>query len=793
VSIDIKFALRSLRREWKLGLAVLSVVAIGIGPFSVVFACLRAVVLKPLPFPDASSLVTVWLSDTGRGYGRLALSALDYQDLVNKNSAFQASAVVRFETLSASATVSAEPERLQAARVSQDFFALFGRSAQIGRFFNESDFADARTDLVVLSDLVWRQRFGGDQGVIGRIFRANGIPFTIIGVAPSEFPAPDWAQVWLPLQLSEKDKTSRQRRDLQVFARLTQSVTIASAQQATEVLSEHLQAEQSDSFSGIGVTLIPLSTLLVGDRTETLWSLFVGALLVTMITAVNLATLGVLWSTRRRREFTIREAIGAAGWHLWRPHLIEGALLMFFGAVVGLLIGYALLAAALGSGLNLLPHRTTISVAVPMALIGLAMAAGAWALFGIIPLSVRHRTTQRDTLLGTGDLFAPKKVSYLRGAIVVLQLSLSVPLTAAAVWNSERLVELLLVDPGFDPTDLLTVRVHLPSHRYQNPASAETLYREVLGRTASLPSVLGVAGVAMLPLSGASGGTQLTVQEHRSEPLVVGLNHVTPSFFRTMDIAVKAGAFFAANAERQVVVNETLAQLAWPNADPLGKGVLFPGQRENPSIVVGVVEDIRTLNLAQPPRPEVYVPYLQGAWGALTLILRSRDAPLQLADEVRSIVWSEDRDVVVTDVRSMRDVVWGSLGDTRILSYLLLAFAFTTVLLSLVAVYGNIRSSVERERPSIAIRVALGANRRSVFLSYLKQGATIGVLGVLGGVFLSVSLDRVLAHLVPGLDEVRLPTVALAAILLLTLTVLSSLLPSLYSSRFDIAAELRYK
>ena len=811
---DLRFAARVLRRSPAFTATAVITVALGIGATTAIFSVLDAVVLRPLPFDRPERLVHVFRMQPP--VSRALVSVPTYRDLVARQRGFEVLAARQFVPLNLTGVDRAE--RLAGWRVTPDFFALFGARPARGRLLEPADDQPGSPAVAVISDGLWRRRFGGPAGpeVIGRRIALDGQSHTVVGVAPPALRAASAQEVdlWTPARLGA---STRPRGDnfLRMIGRLRDGVTVEGAMAQLDQVAAGLAREHPGNHAELTFLVAPMLADQVREVKTVLWLLLAGVLLVLLIACANVANLLLARATVRQRELAVRAALGAGRWRLARQLVTESLLVAVVGGAVGVLAAHWGVEALVALAPPSLPRAAEVDIDGRVLGFSLGLALVTGVVFGLAPAwSLRSRLGFERSLKEDGRAVAGRRAgSRLRRALVVTELALSLVLLAGAGLALGSVRRLLAVDPGFDPGPLLAANISYP----REETRAQFL-RGVVERVAALPGVASVGVINDLPVTGASamsGNFQVqgAPRVNWATAPVADKRFVTPAYFRTMGIPLRAGRTFAdrdgppsAGPERSegtrlfrsgpagegapILINETLARRFFPGQDPLGKRLLVQGVNE----IIGVVADVRQRGLARATTPDVYFSVWQlPGTSEVSLVVRAaagRD-PAALAPGVRRAVEEVDPTAPVYRIRTMDEVVAASIAQERFTLVLLAAFALVALALAAIGLYGVMAYHVAARAREMGVRLALGAQSGEVLRLVIGQGLRLTALGVAIGLAAALGLGRLLARLFFGVQPVEPATLAAVAALLMAVALAACYLPARRATRVDPLVVLR--
>jgi predicted permease len=824
---DIRYALRTAWRDSSFSLIAVVTLALGIGANTALFTIVNAVLLAPLPFRSPEQLVRVTVDFTRQAVRDAGLSIPELFDL-RRSGMFDEIAGVW--PISANLTETDEPERIETALVDANYFSLLGVGAELGRVFALSDAQPGIAEVAVISDALWKRRFGGDPNVLGRRIRIDNDMYSIIGVAPRSFRHPGRGtetdvEVWAPagwLGSPFPPEPIRRAYLLQGgLGRLKAGFTPASVQQQLDALAGELRQKYPVDYpAGAGWTLrvIALHDDLIGDVRPALLTLVAAVGFVLLIACANVANLLLARSSVRQREIAIRRALGAGRARLVRQLLTESVLLAAAGGALGLLMavwGVDVLVQLSPPSLPRL-HHVSVNAVVLAFTAGLSILTG--VLFGLAPaIQGSHSDLQQVMRDATRSASASARATRLRSVLVVGQFALALVLLVGAALLVQSFWRLQRVSLGFNPSSVLTARIWLPQPNlpetgpYFKHEARVAFYRRVLDRVAALPGVQAAGGVTNLPLGGVHGRFSFAVEGRAVDtgdiPASEGVL-VTPGYFRALGVELLRGRLFDDHdddhAPAAAIVSESFAQQFFPGGDPLGKRI-GPGVRGRPAsgpqqaaavawlTIVGVVRDVKSARLDARAAPLLYRPVLQTSNLNLTLVVRTSQDPAALAASIRREVRAVDANEPVFSVRTMDAVVASALAERRFTMLLLALFAVTALALSAIGIYGVMAYFVTQRTHEIGIRMALGASRRDVIGMVLGVGVRLAASGVVLGLVGALAITRAIATLLFGVSPRDPGTLIALSVTLTAVALVACYVPARRATRVDPIRALRYE
>lgn len=803
---DARFGARQLRKNPGFTAVAVATLALGIGATTAIFSVVHAVLLRPLPYAESHRLINIW-EDPGDN-PRNTVNPLNFADLRAQTSSFEQLAA--YYGLSTSLTGEGEPERIMRGLASAGYFSALQVQAQLGRTFLAEEEQAGRTNVAVLSHGLWVRRFGADAHIVGKAITLDGERATIVGVLPPGLSATSlWDpsfDVWTPMPLSTFDPAAASRGShyLSVVGRLRDGVSLAAARAEVETVYERLRRQYPDNLTRWRVRVVGMHDDLVADARQPLLVLMGAVGFLLLIACTNVANLLLARATGRRREVAIRTAIGATRARLFRQLLSESLLLALLGAAAGLLLAAwgtrALVALEPGN----LPRLEQVQLDYGVFAFALVTSVAAGMLFGLAPAMQVSRGAPVEALKASAASVTPGRgAETLRRGLVIAEVALSLVLLVGASLLMKSFYRLLSVDPGFDPRQVVTLYVTLPEQRYPEAPQQAGFFRQLLERMQAQPEVQSAAMVSTLPLTGGEGtwengfGIEGRRQPPRGQGHYAYLRWITPDYFRTLRIPLKRGRLLkdadTAEQPRVVVVDETFVRQFFPHEDPIGKHIRVHISDRSSREIVGVVGNVHPYSLAAGAAPHMYVPYYQTPirWGAL--LLRTAGDASAVARVAQQQVQAIDPSQPVYLVRTMEQILSGSVSDRRFHLVLLATFAGVAVLLAAVGIYGVMACAVSERRREMAIRTAMGAARGQVIRLVVAQGARLALLGVLAGVAGALALSDVLSAQLFDVEPTDPATFAAVAIGLGLLAVAACAIPAGRAARVAPAEALRHE
>jgi putative ABC transport system permease protein len=793
----LSHAARQLRRAPLFTLLATSVLGLGLGAALAVVVVADAVLLRPLPFADPDRLVNAWQTDLSRGGGTpLTVTGADFLDWQGETEVFERLAAVSARGF----TLRGEdrPERVEGAVVSADFFALLGTPPLLGHTFAPGP---PGPRAAVLSESLWRSRFGGEPGAIGRTLSLDGEPVQVIGVMPAAFRYPPSADIWVSARQRAPEHptypidpdSDRTRHYLTVLARLRPGVSPAQGQAALQLVQTRLEAQRAPDAQAIGAQLVPLHEQLFGKVRPALLALLGVAALLLLVGWANAAHLFLARAVARSHEVSVRVALGATRGALWRLFFAEALLVSAAATALGLVLG------AWGAPLLVAasPHATTLpapALSGRVAAIALALCLACAASLGLVtalqPASVAG-AVRGGGRTGTDG----RRQTRLRSAFLVFEVALSLVLLLAAGLLARSFHQVTSVDPGFHAGGVLAADLPLPKARYPDAAAQRRFAAELLARFHADPLVDAAGLVSRLPLSPSNTVGELVIPGRESEAFPLDLRLATEGYFEALRIPLREGRTFTGQdaeptAVRAVILNEAAARRAFPGRSALGQRILVWGEQE-PSEVVGVVGDVRHTGLDGEPRPEAWRPLGAVAWPNLALVVRGKVPAQALVTSVRETVRSVDGELPIVRPQPMTERVDASLSLRRFARELLSVMAVVAALLALAGIYGVTAYVVAQRTRELGVRLALGATPARLVRFVTGETLLRVAAGCATGLAAGAAMARLLRGFLFGIVPVDPLTFALLPLVLAAAAALATAMAAVRAARVDPAEALR--
>jgi predicted permease len=789
---DARYAIRSLRKSPAFTTVALLTFALGVGANTAVFSVVSGILFRPLPFANPHRLAAIWPTR--------AISNAELEYMQSHTKGFEAIAAFS-PGWGIALTGSGEPHQLDAARVSTNYFQTLGVRPALGRSFANSESSPGQWDVAVISHALWTTQFGSDSSIVGRVVHMDGAPTQIVGVMPAGFEAIQArVEAWLPLQI---DRTSRfyTGQTALAFGRLAPGATLGSSEAELRTLIPRMRTQfnYTDDY-GRGNTVVSMRVGLVGNVRQPLLVLLGAVAFVLLIAGANLGNLMLVAAIGRRRELSVRRALGASRGQVAQQLLVHSIVVASAGGILGTAIGVlgvrglqALLPATL-------PMLGSVSVDWRVLLVSAAITILVGLVFGIAPALVATGVDPDGALRVSSANTGTRAGAAMRQTLVVVEIALAMVLVVGAGLMTESLWRLSRVDLGFDPNGVLSFRIQPSSGQVAAPAQVQQYFEQMTRRIAALPGVSRVGAAQHLPLSGFNWQTDVAGENN---PLPSGVEHpravwrsVTGDYFGAMSIPLLRGRAFTAadgpDAPKVVVINDAMARRFWPGRNPVGERIIVgSAPRTERATIVGVVGNVRFASPSTPPSDELYRPNAQQQLMFMHFVVKSSKDPRSLIPGIREVIREQDPMVPVAEVEAMGELYAASTSTPRTIALLLLAFAGGGLALGAVGIYGVISYAVGQRTRELGIRVALGAIEGRIVSMVVGDGLRLAVIGIATGAVAAMFAARSLRTLVFGVETSDLGTYLGVAAVLAIVSLAASYVPARRAARVDPLTALR--
>ena len=795
---DITFALRQMRKRPGFTMIAALTLALGIGATTAIFSAVHAVVLRPFPNIDPDRVMLLgdtWRDEPGD------MSVGNFAAFKQRSTAFTALSAIRYSSFNLSD--GDRPERVIGARVSHGFFDVFQGRPLRGRVFLPEEDVPGRERVVVLSHRLWQTRFGGDSSIVGKPLRMNADSYTVVGIMRPEFDlTTDSEQLWVPIAFTAEQLAEHDDHYLTTYGLLAPGVTQDHARAQLEKIAQDLRAEFPRTNSESGVYVQSFVDSLVGDYRPRLYILLGAVAFVLLIACSNVANLLLARGAGRAKEIAIRTALGAGRSRIVRQLLTESLMLALIGGALGLLLArwsIRLLVARAPLGI---PRLDQAGLDAPVLVFAIVVVCASAIVFGLVPALRTARPDLQSTLKEGGRTDAGAPRDRMRSGLVIAEVALALTLLVGAGLLIRSAIHLQQVPLGFDPAGVMSARLALPPGQYAGAEMAQRAYERIIDELRRTPLVEFASASSQAPL-GPGGNSNGLIPEGKPVAIESAIDSrlriITPQYFETMRIPLRTGRGFTdrdvAGAQRVMVINETLAKLAFPGENPLGKRMICcEGGPDDPrwKTIVGIVSDTRFRGPSVEAMPEFYLPMAQippEAWEwnqrMMTIVARTTGDPAQLVTALRAAVGAVDPMLPIYDIATMDERLGRSLAQSRFNTFLLTALGAIGLLLSVIGLYGVLAYLVAQRSHEIGIRMALGATARDVLVLVGRQGMKLVIAGVVLGLAAAVVATRLLRELLFGVTVTDPLTFVAVSVVLIVAGLLASIIPARRATRVD--------
>jgi putative ABC transport system permease protein len=806
----VRYALRSLRTSWKFANLFVLTLGLGLASVNTIFSVVNTVILRPLPFKHADRLVTITQTVPFMGSGPQVCTIDEFQRWQKSGLLDDAAAI---NTTDLILIARDRAELLFGARVTPDFFRVFGISPILGRGFREEDATPGHEQVIILSHELWARRFGSDPLIVGKSIQFSGATMTVIGVAPPRFDfprladvgavmrfAPEQTEFWTPLVITQKT-IEQNNYSYYLVGRLRAGIPEARAAAEFKVSAiQSLQyiVEKNPQYreplehlaNVIAIQVAPLSESMVLGVRNALWMLLAAVALLLLLVLFNLGNLLVTRNANRLREYAIRQALGGSRWQLFRQALMEQGILIVLASVLSLSLSTWAIELVRKIGATRVPRLYELSLDTHTILLLLGLALATALAFGALPLLVLPDSadwSRSESRSSTGDCRSQR----LRTALITAEIAVSMVLLVSAGLLAVSFSNVINVNPGFDPNRLLTFGISFSPKLYANKLRMLATQRELLDRIRALPGVESASVVNVLPLTG-------DYEIHGVGPVGKPLNRdsgaearlIDPRYFKTMHIPLIAGRTLREDDSGKVaVINQKMARLLWPGENPIGRE--FTDNGNPPNRVIGVVGNVHSGPLETEPMMQYYLSLVAFPGYANSFAIRTKNDPLSLLPAVERTIWRLDPELAVSGAKTMEHIIQSTTLERRFETDLLLGFSASALFLSVLGLFGVASLSATRHSREFGIRMALGATGADVLWLEIVRNIVIVLTGLVVGLLLSFATHRALATLLFGVSPLNLKVYAAAAAVLIISAIIAVLIPALRAARMDPAIVLR--
>jgi putative ABC transport system permease protein len=797
---DLRYGSRMLIKHRAATVIAVVTLALGIGANTAIFSVVNSVLLRPLPYPNAERLMTIWEDHRARnGPVNEWTSPPGFEDWRDQAKSFDH--VVAFQGWQPTLTGQGDPEQLVGALVSHDTFAMLGVTPALGRSFRPEEDRQGVEGVVMISHKLWRRRFGADPSLVGKKISLDGVSREVVGVMPAgfKFPIIAGADIWRPIRPAFGPGCQRGCITVRVMARLKSDATEARARAELNSIAARIEQQFPDTNTKVGATLVPLHEVLVGPVKTQMQALLAAVGFVLLIACANVANLLLARSATREKEIAIRASLGAGRWRIARQLLSESLLLAVVGGAMGLLLAYWLVDLLVSFSPQGTPRLDEIGIDRRVLGYTMAITILTGLLFGAAPVWQLFKVDLNQSLRDGGKgLQVARSGRRALSALVVAETALALTLLVGAGLLIRSFIRLQRVDPGFNPRNLLAAVVTLPQADYPERSQIAPFYSRLLERVRTLPGVRSAAAVSSLPLAGADSDAGFLI-EGRPAPLpdqqpVAWISSVSQDYFRTMGMRLIAGREFTErdneNSPKVVIISEATARRHFPKEDPIGKRI-GNGRPDGWREIVGITADVKHFGLTQDARVSMFFPDRQRPSRQMFIVARTAADPLSLGPALRGVVAAMDKNLAVSNISAMEEVTAQSIGQERFTLLLLGLFSALALSLAAAGIYGVMSYAVAQRTHEIGVRVALGAQTRDMLKLVVTQGMALVLAGVGIGLASSLALTGFIRGLLFGVSATDPMTFAAISILLSVIALLACYLPARRATTVDPMVALR--
>jgi predicted permease len=800
---DIRFGIRRFKNDPAFMAVTIITLALGIGATTAIFSIINGVLLRPLPYPDSDRVVL--LMEKTKLIPRFTVSYPNFVDWRNQAQSFESVAAVRNTVVTLNGV--AEPERVPAQMATANLFDTLKISVSEGRSFTAAEDSAAGPGVVLISNGLWKRRFGGAQNAIGQPLTLDDKPYTIIGVLPADYQVllqvPD---VVLPFEPWAKTLPNDRawHPGIVPVARLKPNVSLEQARSEMTLIAQRLEKEYPKYDTGTGAFVNPIQAQIVENVRPALLVLMGAVGFVLLIACTNAANLLLARSTGRQREIAVRSAIGASRARIVRQLLTESVLLSVISAILGLLMAWAAIPGLIRLAGSSLPLGSRVSIDWPVLIFTMVVALLAGILFGLAPAKHTLRLDVREALNETERGGASRGISSMRAVLVVAEVAVAALLLVGAGLLLHSFEQLASVSPGFSTDHILVADIPLSPNSHRSPTERLDFYERVIQQTAALPGVSSATASSFLPVSGTGMALYFNIQGRppkNNDYTLANYRAVSPDYFAALKIPLKQGRLFQAsdreNEPTVVIINSTLARTFFPDGSPLGQHLQIGGLPNdvNPWMeIVGVVGDVKQA-LASEAATELYIPYRQSdkirPVLSMSLIVHTGSDPLALANAVRRVVHDVDPNQPVVKIRTMDENIADSLSQPRFRTILLTIFAGIALVLAAIGIFSVMAYSVAQRTREIGVRIALGASRRQIFRLILEYSIRLTLIGLVIGMIATLVLTRYVSTFLFHVTSYDPITLIGMALVIMLIAISASYLPAHRATRIDPITALR--
>lgn len=811
LSRDVSYGIRSLLKHPGFTAIAIVTLALGIGANTAIFSLVNAVLLTPLPFPDADQLVMVWEDASAVGFPRDDAAPGNYADWKAQQTVFADMAALSSKSFTL--TGDGEPERPAVQAVTWNLFPLLGVSPALGRQFTADEDKPGAAKVTILSHGLWQRRYGSDANIVGRDIQLDGEKYRVVGVMPGSFQfMQGTVGLWVPAALNSQQLADHDNHFLNVVGRLKPGVTPPQALAEIQTICDRIAKDHPEEAQGLRAAVVPLREQLAGTVQRPLVMLIVGAVLVLLIACANIASLQLSRATGRSKEIAVRAALGASRARILRQLLVESVLLGCAGGALGLLLAgwsFAVLKQLIPPVMAL---STNLKLDLPVLIFAFVTSCLTGILFGLAPAIQASKIDLNEMLKQGASRTSTAGGNKLRAAFVVSEVAIALMLLVGAGLMMQTVYNLMDQYSLFQPERLLTLRTIQPDSNFRDLKGYATnghtkrvaFYEDVLSRVSSLPGVVAAGYTTSVPLAWKGGANGFTIENREprpEEPTNAIHRQVSSNYFQTMGIGLRKGRYFSPsdnqNSMPVAIINESMARQYWREEDPIGRRFKLGVANAPWMTIVGVVPDVRQMGMDRPVKAEMYMPYSQVSshpwFSPRDLVIRTNGDPNELVAAVRREIRAADPNQSISNVSTMEQLLVRETGTRRLGMILLSAFAGLALLLASLGIYGVLSFFVTQQTREIGVRLALGAQLKDVLSLVLKKGMRWTLIGVAIGLAGAFGLSRLMTGLLFGVSATDPLTFAGIAAVLSLAALVACYVPARRAAKVDPLVALRYE
>jgi predicted permease len=812
---DLRYSLRAYSKSGAFSLIAVLTVAFGIGATTAAFSIVNTILLKPLPYPNAERIVIPWRLPPPTltvGYSEIPWGRADALFFINENTGFESFGAFKPDFFNYTGV--GDPVRLDGLRASVGFFRALDVAPALGRIFTVEEDQPGHEQEAILSYELWQDRFAGDRGIIGKAINLNNSEYTVVGVMPAGFSFPHGpempgifnfpkaVEIWVPLAMRSGGAISGELLDLAVIGRLKSGITVSQAQNEMDILGKRLQAEHPRAKDWYHSRVTSLTRQVTGVSRLPLLLILATVGTVLLIACSNVANMLLARLFERKREFTLRMALGAKHGRLIRQILTESVTLAACAGMAGIALASTAIFCVKIFGPTDIPRLRDVGIDVRVFSFAIGLTFVTGILLGLAPAIGATRLNLIDSLKeGSHRAGGILSGARTRQAILVSQIAFAVVLVIAASLLTQTFIHVVKLDPGFNAESVLTFELSLPRVKYKEHSQIVALYKNTLQQLRSIPAVRSVGLVETIPMAGATESTMVLVpgriNSNPKESLFANYTITSPGYFAALKTPILRGRdFLDSDTESSMpvtIISATMAAKFWPGQDPIGKQMRTP-TIPTMSTIIGIVPDVKHLSLRETSDPEMYVPFTQQVYPSMLtmdILLRSQVDPTSMTDSVRAAVRSIDPDLPIAKVVTLKTLVDDSIAQQRLALYLIGILGLLALGLTSVGMYGVISYSVVQRTQEIGVRMAMGAQRQDISKMVLREGTLLACVGTITGVAAALGVTHLMASFLYGVKATDPLTFIAVAVFLIAIALLACYVPARRATRVDPTVALR--